>query len=142
LIPPIFESVSIPVGIIRLIDDDQSLIRNNLMSKFMLFVRGGYNSEIDLSAEEIQQRIGKYRAWSGNLAQAGKLLDANKISDEPHVLVCENGEFKVQTPAPNEETVGGYFVVEAENYDEALTMARECPIFEHGGSLEVRRIES
>ena len=112
------------------------------MSKFMLFVRGGYETEKELSAEEIQQRIGKYRAWSSKLAEAGKLLDANKISDEPHVLVRENGAFKVQTPAPSEETVGGYFVIEAENYDDALAMGRECPIFEHGGSLEIRRIES
>ena len=111
------------------------------MSKFMLFIRGGYESEKEISAEEIQERIGKYRTWSGKLSQAGKLVDANKISDEPHVLVRENGTFKVQTPAPTEETVGGYFVIDADNYDDALTMARECPIFEHGGSLEVRRIE-
>jgi hypothetical protein len=112
------------------------------MSKFMLFVRGGYETEKTLSAEDIQQRIAKYRDWSGKLGQAGKLLDANKISDDPHVLVREKGSYVVQTPALTEDTVGGYFVIEAENYDEALEMAKECPIFEHGGTLEVRRIES
>jgi hypothetical protein len=111
------------------------------MAKFMLFVRGGYDSERDLSPEQIQQRIAKYSAWAGNLGKVGKLLDANKISDDPHVLVRENGSFAVQTPALTEETVGGYFIIQAADYDEAVELAKACPIFEHGGSLEVRRIE-
>jgi hypothetical protein len=105
------------------------------MAKFILFVRGGYASEANLSPEEIQERIGKYRAW------AGKLLDAFKISDEPHILLCENGAFVVQKPALTEETVGGYFMIEAADYPEALKLAEACPIFEHGGSLEIRQIE-
>lgn len=112
------------------------------MSQFMLFVTGGYASEVDLSPEDIQGRIEKYRQWSGDLASAGKLVDANKISDEPHILVRENGQFSVQKPAPSEATIGGYFVIEAEDYEEALRLAEGCPIFEHGGTLEVRQIEA
>lgn len=111
------------------------------MTKFMLFVRGGYESEHELSPEDIQQRIGKYRVWSGKLGQSGKLIDAYKVTDEPHLLVQDNGRFAVQKPALTEETIGGYYVIEAANYDEALEIAKECPIFEHGGSLEVRQIE-
>jgi hypothetical protein len=106
-----------------------------------LFVRGGYETETNLSPEEIQERIGKYRAWSGNLASSGKLVDANKISDEPHILQRENGGFVVQKPALTEATVGGYFVIEAADYPEALKLSEACPIFEHGGSLEIRQIE-
>lgn len=111
------------------------------MPEFILFVIGGYDSEADLSPEDIQKRIEKYRVWTGNLGQAGKLVDANKITDEPHVLVQENGAFAVQKPALSEATIGGYFVIQAENYDEALEISKACPIFEHGGSLEVRQIE-
>lgn len=111
------------------------------MAKFILFVRGGYKSEANLSPEEIQERIGKYRSWAGNLASTGKLVDATKISDEPHILLCENGSFVVQKPALTEETVGGYFVIEAADYPEALKLSEACPIFEHGGSLEIRLIE-
>jgi hypothetical protein len=111
------------------------------MAKFILFVRGGYDSEANLSAEEIQARIGKYRDWSGNLNNSGKLVDANKISDEPHILSCPDGKFVVAKPALSEETVGGYFVIEAADYPEALKLSEACPIFEHGGSLEIRQIE-
>jgi hypothetical protein len=111
------------------------------MARFILFVRGGYASEANLSPEEIQERIGKYRSWSGNLASAGKLVDANKISDEPHILSRPNGKFVVEKPALSEDTVGGYFVIEAADYPEALKLSEACPIFEHGGSLEIRQIE-
>lgn len=111
------------------------------MAKFILFVKGGYESEAHLSADEIQARIGKYRDWSRNLSEKGQLLDANKISDEPRVLRRENGGFVVDTPALSEETVGGYFVIEAKDYQEAVSLSEACPIFEHGGSLEIREIE-
>lgn len=111
------------------------------MSQFMLFVRGGYDSEANLSPKEIQQRIEKYRQWAGNLAANDKLVSANKITDEPRILVKNNGAFTVQTPDLTADTVGGYFVIEAADYPEAMALAQECPIFEHGGSLEVREIE-
>ena len=111
------------------------------MPKFILFVTGGYAKERDLSPEEIQQRIEKYRVWAGELAQQGKLVDANKITDEPHMLVRDNGIFTVQKPVVSEATVGGYFVIEAANTDEAVELSKACPIFEHGGSLEIRQIE-
>jgi len=112
------------------------------MPEFMLFVIGGYDTEANLSPEDIQQRIQKYRDWSGDLAQQGKLVDANKITDEPHVLIRENGQFTVQQSQPDESTVGGYFVIKADDYDEAIALSKACPIFEHGGSLEIRQIES
>lgn len=111
------------------------------MSKFMLFVTGGYDSEANLSPDEIQQRIQKYRDWSINLSEQGKLVDANKITDNPHVLVQENGQFVVNQPELTNDTVGGYFVIEVADYDEAIELAKVCPIFEHGGSLEIRQIE-
>jgi hypothetical protein len=108
----------------------------------MLFIIGGYDSEANLSPDQIQDRIQKYRDWSSNLSQGGKLVDANKITDNPHVLVRENGQFTIQQPALDESTIGGYFVIEAQDYDEAIALSKACPIFEHGGSLEIRQIES
>ena len=44
--------------------------------------------------------------------------------------------------AEAKEIIGGYFVVEAKNYDEALSLAKDCPHLELGfGSIEVREIE-
>ena len=36
--------------------------------------------------------------------------------------------------------VGGYIVVEADGYDSAVSKLNACPIFENGGSVEVREV--
>jgi hypothetical protein len=50
---------------------------------------------------------------------------------------------KVITDGPfaeGKEVVGGYFIVRAESLNQAAEIAKDCPIFESGGSVEVRSI--
>ena len=43
--------------------------------------------------------------------------------------------------AETKEVVGGFMVIAADNYDEAVTVARECPgVMRPGTSLEIREI--
>jgi hypothetical protein len=38
------------------------------------------------------------------------------------------------------EVVGGYVFVKATSLEEAITMTEGCPMFDHGGTVEVRKI--
>jgi hypothetical protein len=40
------------------------------------------------------------------------------------------------------ESVGGYTVVKADSLDEAVELAKGCPILTVGGNVEVREIEN
>jgi hypothetical protein len=40
--------------------------------------------------------------------------------------------------AESKDLVGGYAIVNATSVDDAVEIARGCPIFEYDGSLEVR----
>jgi hypothetical protein len=44
--------------------------------------------------------------------------------------------------AETKETIGGYFIVEAGNLEEAIEMTKECPSLANGGIVELREIES
>jgi hypothetical protein len=44
--------------------------------------------------------------------------------------------------AESKEAVGGFFIVNAATMDEAVSIARTCPAFNHGARLEVRQIAS
>lgn len=47
------------------------------------------------------------------------------------------------TDGPFTETkdvVGGYSLIEAGDFDEAVRIASGCPVVEHGGSVEVRPV--
>lgn len=113
------------------------------MAQFILFMRGSNDYYEGLSPEEIQQQIQKYRDWARSLQQSGKLVDAYKLRDDGGRAVSQrNGQVVVDGPfAETKETIGGYFVVHAADYDEAVRIAGDAPILAEGGSVEIRQIE-
>ena len=38
------------------------------------------------------------------------------------------------------EVVGGYFIINAKDIDEAVAISKGCPDFELGGSVQVRQV--
>ena len=113
------------------------------MAKYMLVLRdsGGYPAGI--SPDEIQRIIEKYRAWSSKVAQMGRLAGGDKLRDGEGRVIRRSGSKTVVTDGPFSETkevMGGFFLVEAESYDEVVEMAGDCPHLDFG-SIEVREIE-
>ena len=41
----------------------------------------------------------------------------------------------------SKELLGGYYMIEADNYDKAVELARDCPQLEFGGTIEVRQVD-
>jgi len=39
------------------------------------------------------------------------------------------------------ESIGGYTIIKADNYDEAVEIAKGCPVLLTGGNVEVREID-
>ncbi|MEO8353949.1 MAG: YciI family protein, partial [Chthoniobacteraceae bacterium] len=56
----------------------------------------------------------------------GKVVTGKMVADGPFV--------------ESKEAVGGYFLIRAGSFDEAVALARECPILEYGAAVEVRPI--
>nr|MDQ3623431.1 YciI family protein [Verrucomicrobiota bacterium] len=42
--------------------------------------------------------------------------------------------------AESKEAIGGYFLLTVADEDEAVAVARQCPLLEHGGVVEVRPV--
>ena len=112
------------------------------MSQFMLFIRNGEEPN-ELSPEQIQQAIQRFSAWARKLREQGKLVAAEKLKDNEGLLLrTRNGQTVVDGPfAETKETIGGYFIVEASNLDEAVALTKECPALSNGGIVELREIE-
>jgi hypothetical protein len=113
------------------------------MSEFILFIRDGDSQDSRLTPEEMQQIIGKYRDWAEALAKQDKLVSAYKLRDDGgRLLRRHNQQIAVDGPLPEtKETIGGYFVIKAHDYAEAIELAKGCPTFERGGHIELRQIE-
>ena len=95
----------------------------------------------DSSPEEIQQIMQKYIAWRASLQS--RILGGNKLKDgEGHVLRKTNGKPSVMDGpfAEAKEVMAGFFMLEADSYDQAVEIAKTCPHMEYG-SIEVRAIQ-
>ncbi|HEX5831355.1 MAG TPA: YciI family protein [Gemmatimonadaceae bacterium] len=116
------------------------------MSQFMLLLHEDPADARAMSPEEMQRVIEEYSEWSRKLAAEHRLVRGVKLRDEGgrHVRPSRReGDGVLVTDGPyveGKEVIGGYFVVEAPDYDGASAIARECPHLAHGW-VEVRAID-
>jgi hypothetical protein len=115
------------------------------MSKFMLILHsspkeGGFRN---LSPDEIQGIIEKFRAWTSRLTAAGKMISGEKLAEEGGKVVSKQSGRVAVVDGPFSETkevVGGYFLIRAENYDEAVELVRDCPGLAFG-RIAIRQVD-
>ena len=108
------------------------------MARFMLLLYDNPTDWSKVSPEEMQKAIEKYMAWTKKPFTVDSLRLAN---DKGRVLRSEGGKARV-TDGPYSETkevLGGYYTIEAADYDEAVQRAREHPHLEYGGTIVVRQ---
>jgi len=114
----------------------------NSSDTYMLLLRGGV-SNADLSPEQMQQQIQKYMSWIERLRAKNQFIAGEPLADDGRVLSGNNGRSMTDGPfAEAKEAVGGYFIIRARDFNEAIEASRGCPIFENDGSVEVRPIQA
>lgn len=113
------------------------------MCRFMLILQESPAQFGDLGPDEMQRIIERYSAWSQKLAQEGRLVDGIKLTEDGgKVLSVKNGRPRtVDGPyAEAKEVIGGIFVLEAEDYDEAAEIASSCPHVDYG-TVAIREVD-
>ena len=114
------------------------------MAEYMMLLHESTSGFADLSAQDIEQIINEYTAWSNTVAAQGKMAGGKKLKDEAGKnLMINNGSLRVTDGpfAEAKEVIGGYFTILADNYDEAIKTAQTCPHLKYGGRIELREVE-
>ncbi len=108
--------------------------------RFMLILRGGTRDK-NLSPSEYGQVIQKYLSWIEGLRNRGQYEAGEPLEEEGKLLSTADGSLLTDGPfAESKEAVGGYFIIKATDLRQAAEIARGCPIFDNGGTVEVRPI--
>lgn len=114
------------------------------MPKYLVILHEEPVDYSQLSAEQIEGIIGEYIAWRHKIEAEGKYVGSEKLKDEggKH-LSATAGNLRVTDGPYTEakEVIGGYFVISAANYDDAVETASGCPHLKYGGRIELREIE-
>lgn len=112
------------------------------MPKYMI-IRGGITPGYKIDDATPDDVMAKYVAWSQSLRDDGRYVSAHKLrAGEGRRLVQREGRIIDGPFAESKESIGGYYVIEAGNLDEATEVARTWPWFAvQDGFVEVRPIE-
>jgi hypothetical protein len=97
----------------------------------------------DLSPEAIQGIIQRYVDWRKKVAGNGRKVDGHKLRDGEGRLLRGTVGAPTITDGPYaeaKEVIGGLFVIEARDYNEAVKLASDCPHLEFG-TIEIREVE-
>ncbi len=109
------------------------------MKTYLILVRGsnpGF-AQLDEAAQgALYQKWGTYMekltedgSWKGGapLESSGRLL-------------CDQKQAVEGVAGEDDISIGGYMILQAESYDQALSLCDDCPTFDIGGKLEIREI--
>jgi hypothetical protein len=114
------------------------------MPSFMLLLHQSPSKFQDLSPEDIQKIIARYSAWRAELVRQNKLRGGEKLTNDGGRRLRIQGNQVSVTDGPYSEAaevLGGYFTIEAANYDEAVAIARTCPHLTGTQWIEVRQVD-
>ena len=110
-------------------------------SEYMLLFRGT-DWDRGLSSEEIQNVMSRWIAWLDRLTEQGRARAGQPLTDQGKVISGKKGQTVLDGPfAESKETVAGYILLQVDNLDQAVEIAKECPGLDYGLSVEVRRVD-
>ena len=105
------------------------------MKQYLLIIKG--EGPTPDSPEQMQQALQAYRQWASGLA--AQYVDGQRLRPEGALLpdrktVITDGPF-----LESKEIIAGYILVQAKDLDEAIELARGCPLMTHC-AIEVRPV--
>jgi len=112
----------------------------NNKSEYLIIFRGT-DWDKGLSPEEIQKVTGEFMAWFQRLKQQGIAKTGQPLEHEGKIVSGKKGRTVADGPfAESKEAIGGYFLLEVADMDEAVAIAKQCPTLDYGAQVEVRPV--
>ncbi|HTR80651.1 MAG TPA: YciI family protein [Bacteroidota bacterium] len=113
------------------------------MEEYILILRHQDGQKI-ASPEQMQIWMKQTMDWIGSIAAQNKYIGGNGLLFDGARVVRLKDAKKVVIDGPFgeiKETLGGYMIVKADSFDEAVEFAKGCPVLQgEGNSVEVRKI--
>lgn len=106
------------------------------MAKYMLIYRDPAVPRDQPSPEEMQAFLAMWGEWFQKFST--RIIDGGDALLPTGRVLQPDGQVANGPYVEAKEMIGGYSVVEAETYEGAVEVARECPITKVGGAIEIR----
>ncbi|HWA01551.1 MAG TPA: YciI family protein [Caulobacterales bacterium] len=111
--------------------------------QYMILIYGGEDVWASMTPEQAAEAMDAYMAYTQALKNADKLVAGDELqptSTAKSVKVRAGKASVVDGPyVDTKETLGGYYLINADSEAEAIEWAKQCPGAMHGG-VEVRPV--
>jgi hypothetical protein len=113
--------------------------------QYLLLIYDAEKNRADMSPDERKKFSGEYAALTQDIKQSGHLVGGNALQSVSTATTVRVRNGKLQTTdgpfAETKEQLGGYYLIEAPNLDEATKIAARIPSARFG-SIEIRPIQN
>ena len=113
------------------------------MAKFIYLFRNNPTAYRSMSPEQMQKTMKQWTDWKDSLEKNGHVQQFGERLDGMGRVV--RGKSKTVTDGPYVEVkdfIQGYLIVDAAGMEQALELAKGCPILESDGTVEIRAFVS
>lgn len=109
------------------------------MNEYLLVIHRDLTSkDASPSPQQMQEAIKPFQDWIGSIAAQNKLVAPPKRWDLGGKVVKQDNIVTNGPYAEIKESIGGMFLIRANDYDEAVEIAKGCPILKWGAVVELR----
>lgn len=112
--------------------------------QYVLLLYG--NEQTPLTPEELQSRIAEHAAIDAELAARGIFRGGAALRQTAMSTTVRSAGGRVLTTdgpfAETKEQLGGLYIIDCDNLDEAIAIAARMPAAKYGGSVEIRPVWS
>jgi hypothetical protein len=99
------------------------------MTLYAFLFKGGLQT-----SELTREYSNRFVEWASKVASSK--AEGNRFKQEGRVVSTKG----VGTMSFGSDTVGGFIIVEADNYEKAVEIAKGCPMLENNGTVEIREV--
>ncbi len=112
--------------------------------RYLLLIAADERRAAETPPEQLASQGQAWGRFTSELQATGKMLGAERLRPTTAATTVRqpNGRTLLSDGpfSESKEQLGGYYLIEAENLDEAVAWATKMPHLPHGGSVEVRPI--
>lgn len=109
------------------------------MNEFLLVIHRDLTSkEPKPSPDEMKMAMKPYQEWIAGIAALNKLVGPPRRWDVDGRFIKQGNIIASGPYAEVKMSIAGLFIIRANDYEEAVEIAGECPIIQYGAVVEVR----
>lgn len=112
---------------------------------YLLAIYGEESAEEAIPPEQMDDYMQGWFKFDEQIRNAVNVVSGSALQPTSTATTIRQKDGKVVTLdgpfAETKEQLGGYYLIEVENLDDAIHWAKKMPNLSHGGSVEVRALQ-